>query len=672
MEPDFSGYATKTGLECADGRTIMPDAFKHMNGAKVPLVWHHGHNDPENVLGHVMLENRPDGVYARGYFNQTPKGRHAKKMVEHKDIDQLSIYANKLVEKTNQVFHGFIKEVSLVIAGANPGARIDFVNLQHSDDPNDVTPLEDEAVIYTGLKLKHAEDPDDEDDAEGDDEEENNEEDGEAVEHSSVKEVYDTLNEEQKDLVHFLLGSVAEAAEGAEHSGVSKNNEGGLSHEEGNETMRRNVFEMTGTGGAGGDQHVLSHADLEGIKATAKRTGSLKVAVEEYALAHGIENIGTLFPDPKSMSDRPEFITRENSWVSGVINGVHRTPFSRIRTMFADLTYEAARAKGYITGEFKKEEWFGTSKRTTAPTTIYKKQKLDRDDMLDITDFEVVAWLKWEMRFMIEEECARAILIGDGRDPGDEDKVRDPASGSDGQGIRSIYNEGEVFQTTLYVNLGDANSSRLEAVEAILRHRKYYKGTGMPTLYTTEGELVEMLLTKDTQNRLLWESKEKLASYLRVKDIIAVEPMEEVADLWGIIVNLQDYNVGTDRGGELTMFDDFDIDYNQYKYLIETRFSGALIRPKSAIIIKKTASGAALVTPNAPTFVEATGVVTIVATTGVVYKNKVTGATLSTGAQSALAEGATLVVLATPASSSYYLADNEEDEWSFTRPVAEA
>jgi hypothetical protein len=669
MEPDFSGYATKTGLECADGRTIMPDAFKHMDGKRVPLVWHHGHSEVDNILGHAVLEARDDGVYARGYFNDTPKGLHAKGMVQHADIDSLSIWANKLLERGKQVFHGMIKEVSLVISGANPGAKIDFVAIQHSADPDDVTQLSDEAIIFTGLSFEHgalSEEPKVEDKPEVDEE---------ALKHASIKEVYDTLNPDQLDMVHFMLASVAEAADKVEHSDTKPNdNEGGLSHEEGSETMRRNVFETNG-GGSGGtstqtaERRTLSHDDMKAITDSAKRSGSLKHAVEEYALAHGIENIGTLFPDAKSLADRPEFITRENSWVTGVINGVNRTPFSRIRTMFADLTYEAARAKGYVTGAFKKEEWFGVSKRTTAPTTIYKKQKLDRDDILDITDFEVVAWLKFEMQFMIKEECARAILIGDGRDGGDEDKIKDPASSADGQGIRSVYNEGEVFQTTAYVNLGDTNSSRLEAMETILRHRRFYKGTGMPTLYTTEAEIVEMLLIKDGQNRVMWESKDKLASYLRVRDIVAVEPMEEVADLWGIMVNLADYNVGTDRGGELTMFDDFDLNYNQYLYLIETRFSGALVKPKSALIIKKTASTNVLVTPNAPTFVESTGVITIVATTGVVYKNKDTNATLSTGAQSALAAGASLTVLATPASG-YYLSNNEDDEWTFTRPAA--
>jgi HK97 family phage prohead protease len=669
MEPDFGGYATKVGLKCRDGRTIMPGAFEHMDKMRVPLVWHHVHADPENVLGHAVLEVRKDGVYAKGYFNETSRGMHAKAMVKHKDIEFLSIYANDLDERGKQVYHGQIKEVSLVIAGANPGARIDYVNIKHSS--GEVIQLDDDVIIYTGLPIEHSgvDDEDDEDDEEHEDDSTDEE-----LKHSTMKEVYNTLNPEQLDLVHFLLGAVGEASEdSAEHSDASNDNpENTLSHEEGTESMRRNVFEdNAGTKDSKGESKSLSHSDIEGIVTEAKRTGSFKHAVKEYALAHGIENIGSLFPDATNLTDRPEFITRENSWVTGVISGVHRTPFSRIRTMFADLTFEAARAKGYITGEFKKEEWFGTSKRVTTPTTIYKKQKLDRDDILDITDFEVVAWLKFEMDFMIKEEIARAILIGDGRDPGDEDKIKDPASSSDGAGIRSILHEGEVFQTTLYVNLADANSSRLEAIEAILRHRKYYKGSGMPTLYTTEGELVEMLLTKDTTNRLLWESKDRLASYLRVKDIVAVEPMEEETDLFGIIVNLADYNCGTDRGGELTMFDDFDIDYNQYKYLLETRFSGALTKPKSAMIIMKTVAGAALVVPNEPTFVESTGVVTIVATTGVVYKNKATNATLSTGAQSALAEGASITVLATPASSSYYLADNEEDEWTFTRPVAE-
>jgi len=659
---DFSGYATKAGLKCSDGRTITAQAFQHMNGLKVPLVWQHGHGDPENVLGHAILECRHDGVYAHGFFNGSQKAQHVKMLVHNGDVNKMSIYANQLKEHAKQVLHGMIREVSLVIAGANPGAFIDQVRVSHSDDPNDFTELEDEAIIHMGLQLEfvHA-DADDEDDEEGD-----------TVEHAgkTVQQIYDSMTPEQQEVCNFMVATALDMpGDAAEHSDT--NNEGdNLEHQEGNADMgtTRNVFDQSG--GQTDDKHTLSHDAVKGIFADALRMGSMKDAVEAYALKHNIDNIDLLFPDAKMIGDRPDFVKRRTEWVTKVLNATSKSPFSRIKTMTADLTFDEARAKGYVKGNMKKEEFFAVSKRTTSPTTIYKKQKLDRDDILDITSFDVVAWLKFEMRFMLEEEAARAILIGDGRDVGDEDKIKDP-TGQDGIGIRSIYNDDEFYVTTVNVNILDANSDYNEIVEAVLLARRFYKGTGTPDFYSTEEMITRMLLSKDGMQRRRWNSVAELATAMRVNEVIAVEPMEEIEGLIGIVVNLTDYNVGTDKGGEINFFDDFDIDYNQYKYLMETRFSGALIKHKSALKIMSQASGAALVDPiTAPTFVEATGVVTIPTQTGVTYKNSDTNATLSAGAQAALAPGATLNVLAVPASASYYFETDAEDEWSFTRPAA--
>lgn len=700
-KPDFGGYATKAGLKCSDGRTITPEAFKHMNGVKVPLVWQHGHNDPDNVLGHVMLEARKDGVYAHGFFNNTKSGQNAKALVEHEDINALSIYANQLVEKAKSVLHGMIREVSLVLSGANPGALIDYVNVAHADGGTEV--LDDEAIIYTGLTIEHG------DKTYGSRTSSKTEElvDGVVVstrtsssesvntikekpsldmaysdlahkkadDGATAQDVYDSLSDDQKNLVHYMIGAALQAAQDkkAQHSATQKTEdttgEGDLKHKEGPDDMTstHNVFEKNGT--AGGEKHVLSHDDMKGIVADAIKVGSLKEAVESYALAHGIENIEVLFPDAKSLTDRPEFNKRRTEWVAGVINGTRHSPFARVKSLTADLTFEEARAKGYIKGSLKKEEFFSVSKRVTTPTTIYKKQKLDRDDIIDITDFDVVAWLKMEMRMMLEEELARAILIGDGRAVDDEDKIKDPAGATEGAGIRAIANEHELYATTVNVNILDASSDYNEIVEAVLRARRFYKGTGTPTFYTTELILTEMLLTKDGFNRRRWNTVQELATALRVSDVVAVEVMEDEPDLVGIVVNLADYNVGADRGGEVNLFDDFDIDYNQYKYLIETRVSGALVKIKSALIVRQVAGTDVLVAPNAPTFVEATGVVTIPTQTGVVYKNFDTGATLTGGAQAALAPGASLHVLAVPAAG-YYFATNAEDEWTFTRPAA--
>jgi hypothetical protein len=511
---------------------------------------------------------------------------------------------------------------------------------------------------------------------------------GDALEHATVQELYDALSDDNKTLVHVLVaaaldtktsGEVAQSDGDATNKSDEKTDkstaEGDLVHQEGTGevTTTHNVFENNGAGVAGinkADRVYVSHDDMKLIVEDAKRPGNtLKTAVEAYALKHGIENIDTLFPDPKALTDRPEWNKRRTEWVAGVLGGTKKSPFSRVKSLTADLTFEDARAKGYIKGNFKKEEFFSVSKRTTSPTTIYKKQMLDRDDIVDITDFDVVAWLKIEMRMMLEEEIARAVLIGDGRAVDDVDKIKDPIGATDGVGVRSIMNDHELYATTITVNIDDASSSYNEVVEAVLRARRFYKGSGTPTLYTTEAVLVEMLLLKDTQNRRLYNNEAELANALRVAAIIPVEVMEDEPTLVGIIVNLSDYNIGADRGGEINLFDDFDIDYNQYKYLIETRISGALTKIKAALVIKKTAASNVLVTPNSPTFVPSTGVVTIVATTGIVYKNSDTNATLSTGAQTALAAGDTLNVIATPASG-YYLANNAEDEWSFTRPAA--
>jgi hypothetical protein len=693
-KPDFSGYATKAGIKCSDGRTITPEAFKHQDSVTVPLVWQHAHNSPENILGHAVLEARPDGIYAYGYFNETKGGQNAKALVEHKDINAMSIFANGLVEKAKSVLHGMIREVSLVLSGANPGALIDFVNIAHGDE---IEVLEDEAIIYTGLVLEH------EDRTWGTKTESTRTElvNGEVVStHTSTSEssnnmkskpsldqawsdlahkgktaqdVYDTLTEEQQNVVTYMIGVALEASTNntvAQSATDPENkNEGDLTHKEGSGDMSRNVFEK-GAPGAQGEKHELTHDAIKGIVASAVKGGSLKAAVEEYALEHGIENIDVMFPDAKSLTDRPEFNKRRTEWVAGVINGTRHSPFARVKSLTADLTFEDARAKGYIKGTLKKEEFFAVSKRITTPTTIYKKQKLDRDDIIDITDFDVVAWLKMEMRMMLEEELARAILIGDGRALDNDDKIKDPAGATEGAGIRAIANEHELYATTVNVNILDASSDYNEVVEAVLRARRYYKGTGMPTFYTTEIILTEMLLTKDGFGRRRWNTEQELATALRVAAIVPVEVMEDETSLVGIVVNLADYNVGADRGGEVNLFDDFDIDYNQYKYLIETRVSGALVKIKSALIIRQVAGTDVLVAaPNPPTFVSSTGVVTIVATTGIVYKNAVTGATLSTGAQSALAPGAEITVRATPAAG-YYLSTNAEDEWTFERPAA--
>lgn len=658
-KPDFSGYATKAGLKCSDGRTITPDAFKHQDQQTVPLVWQHSHNEPSNVLGYATLEHREDGVYAYGFFNETDQAKNAKTLVEHGDIKSLSIYANQLTEKSKQVLHGFIRELSLVLSGANPGALIDNITLAHSD--GEMVTLDDEAVIYTGLEINHA------------DGESTDATDGEHVasaEDPTVQEVYDSMTSDQQDVVHYMVAAALESVgstlkQGATESDEKAEDASELVHddkEEEGQRMTRNVFEEQNGGKK--EEKALSHDALKGIVEEAQKGGSLKGAFEAYALEHGIENIDILFPDARNVTDTPEFDQRRVEWVSGVINGTKHSPFSRIKSMVADITFDDARAKGYIKGNLKKEEFFGVSKRTTTPSTIYKKQKLDRDDIVDITDFDVVAWLKAEMRLMLDEELARAVLIGDGRDVADEDKIRDPAGAPEGAGIRSILYDHDLYAATVTV---DDSAPPVDVVDAIISNMGFYKGSGSPTFYTTLPTLTSLLLSRNSQtgNRY-WRTPAELASEMGISNIVVVEVMEGEEDLIGIIVNLKDYTVGADKGGDVNFFDDFDIDYNQYKYLLETRISGALTKIRSALVIKRASAGATLATPEEPDFDEATGKVTVKTTSGVTYKNKETGATLTTAAPVTLAAGDSITVEATPASGSIYFENNVDDQWTFT------
>lgn len=563
---DFSGWATRNNLRCSDGRTIMKDAFKHNDGQTVPLVWNHQHNDPLNVLGHALLENRDEGVYAYCKFNETESGKNAKLLVEHGDVSALSIYANQLKQQGSNVIHGTIREVSLVLAGANPGAFIDSV-MSHGEESDD------EAIIYTGedISLFHA------------DEKKDKPVDEKSEDEETVADVFNTLTEKQKTVVYAMIGQALEEKEESEDNNDNNDSKGG------NKTMKHNVFDKEDA-----KKDVLSHSDLEAIFADAKRYGSLKDSV----LAHGIEQIDYLFPDAKNVTDTPQFIQRDMGWVQKVMNSVHRTPFSRIKSVLADITEDDARAKGYIKGKQKKDEVFTLLKRTTTPTTIYKKQKLDRDDVVDITDFDVVAWLKSEMRMMLDEEIARAILVGDGRLSSSDDKINE-------QNIRPIWKDDDLYTIKAPVEVASNATSDQKAkafIRAAIKARKNYKGSGEPTLYTTEDVLTDCLLMEDTTGRVIYDSVAKLATALRVKEIVTVPVMENqtrtdsennTLSLMGLIVNLADYNVGADKGGAVNMFDDFDIDYNAQKYLIETRCSGALIKPYSAIALelKTTAAG---------------------------------------------------------------------------------
>ena len=586
---DFSGWATRNDLKCSDGRTIRKDAFAHNDGQTVPLVWNHQHNDPLNVLGHALLENRNEGVYTYCTFNETESGQAAKQLVEHGDVVALSIYANKLIQQGGNVTHGVIREVSLVLAGANPGAYIDSV-IAHGEES------EEEAVVFTGEDIEvHHTDAEEIQETEGEQKVENeeikhadeqavdtqateNKEESTGSEEKTVQEVFDTLTEEQKNVVYAIIGQAVEDAEN------QNNNEN-----EGENNMKHNVFEnetQDETLIHKDNGEALTHSEMNEIFAEAKRSGSLKDAV----LAHGITDIDYLFPEAKYVTEAPGVISRDTTWVSDFMGKVHKSPFSRIKSMFANLTEDEARAKGYIKGNLKKEQVFGLLKRSTTPTTIYKKQKLDRDDVIDITDFDVVSFIKTEMREMLNEEIARACLVGDGRPSSSDDKINE-------LNIRPIWTDEELYTIQKDVEVtadADADTIAKAFIRAAVKARKEYKGSGNPTLYTTEDVLTDCLLMEDKTGRVIYDTVAKLATALRVKDIVTVEVMEnqtrtvdgKVKSLMAIIVNPKDYNIGADKGGAVNMFDDFDIDYNQQKYLIETRCSGALVKPYSAIALE--------------------------------------------------------------------------------------
>ena len=835
MEFDFSGYATRADTKCSDGRTIKPNAFKSDDGKQVPLCWQHGHSEVNNVLGHAVLENRVDGVYAWCKFNDTASGQQARELVRHKDVTSLSIYANNLVERGKDVVHGVIREVSLVLAGANPGALIDNVILAH-DGMEDI--LDEEAVIYSGEEIEfveHSEDDEadlahygvkgmkwgvrNEDDRAGsrptkgekaaakggrsaekadkkwersiqvraaismkdtidlhnsvaksmngpngviaklnnnpkykdadfredsplrreyyaefaktadqlvqraadqkfgtnasgskkveawyeedsllpsyrivdvedvkhadeaflemnvvfkdgfivklDDLEMPVEHAATDTEERTFKEVYDEMDEEQQALVRYIISQLpgdppdneADKAEHGDNTGevlgaseTTNTTDNADEAEEGN-TMSHNIFESTETKPAGA---VLSHSDIKGIFEDFKKIGSLKDAVEKYALQHGIENIDLMFPDAQAVTNTPDFVKRQTEWVADVMNGTRHTPFSRIKSLTADLTVEEARAKGYIKGHMKKEEFFALAKRVTTPQTVYKKQKLDRDDIVDITDFDVVTWLKAEMRLMLNEEIARAILVGDGRSNADDDKIKE-------ENIRPIMNDAELYVTKVYAKVTD--DSAKDIVNSAVRYRRHYKGSGNPVFFTSEDVLASLLLEEDTIGRRLYNTVNDLQAALRVSKIVAVEVFDEYPNLLGIMVNLADYVVGSDKGGAVALFDDFDIDYNQFKYLIETRLSGALVKPKSAVVIMRAKPTDKLARPTEPAFNAATGVITIPTVTGVHYQTPL-GTTVTTN--QTVPAGESLTIYAVPADG-YYFATNADDEWVYTR-----
>jgi HK97 family phage prohead protease len=727
---DFSGYATRNNLRCSDGRTILAGAFDQNDGTVVPLVWQHGHDEPTNVLGHVKLEKRDDGIYAHASFNATQAGQHAKEMVKHGDVKFLSIWANQLVERVTDattrakdVIKGNIREVSLVMAGANPGAFIDNINIAHGDGEFEI--VSDEAYITTGEEinpepaLSHA-----------------------AEDEETVQDVLDTLNEKQQTAVNYLLSEALANGSSIEHSDTAGDDEGDSSGEdpvsdetssddseaseessdsedvedagntdgsenseesdestvdsadsEGSDdsddseaeagdavqhtdnqednSMTHNVFDQAGQGGSSGTrpQVHLSHDDVKAIVQDwqTSASGSLKQAVQRFVqdkgvevggqLQHGIENIDYLFPDAQMLENSPQFVSRRMEWVDNVLSSVRKSPFSRIKSVTADITPDEARARGYVKGNLKNEEFFAMSKRETTPQTIYKKQKLDRDDVIDITDLDVVAWLKAEMKVMLEEELAGAILVGDGRSNGDVDKIIETK-------IRPVATDAELYTTTVNVNLLDNNSTVEELIDAAVTHRRYYKGSGQPSFYTTEEIIGKFLTVKDNFGRRLYNTLADVAAALRVREVVPVEVMERDSTLVGVMVNLADYTLGADKGGQVSMFDDFDLDYNKLLYLIETRVSGALTIPKSALVFRQTASNSVLVVPTEPAFDGDEIVVPTI--TGVTYhQDTATGTTMVTGTPVAVADGVTKHVVAT-ANSGYHFSSNAIDEWDFT------
>lgn len=593
---DFSGYATKANLLCSDGRRIMKDCFKNDSGRTVPLVWQHMHNSPDNVLGHCLLENVDDGVIAYGKFNNSEMGKKAKLLVEHGDINAMSIWANQLKQIGADVMHGVIKEVSLVLAGANPGALIDNVSISHSDGT--MTESEEDAIIYTGEEIAIG-------DVEHEDKDTSNTED--------PKEIFNTLTDKQKDVVYAIVGSLLENQEGESESEAEQADDSGESFHEEEKTMKVNVFEQGSAKPA--TTNTLSHSDFDKINEEAKRCGSFRQAYRDYIeanhIAHGadnrpaeapgtagtdygISNLDVLFPEYRNISETPEVIKRDDAWVASVIGGARKVPFAKIRTMTFDITEDTARARGYKKGHLKKEEVIKMAKRTTGPCTIYKKQRLDRDDIIDITSFDVVSFLKREMQGMLREEIARQILISDMRDGGAEDKI-------DNECLRPIYKEAELYAYHTEVTIPEENPNDTNAndwvalIDSIRLAMVDYNGSGSPTLFMTKENHTKLRMIRDRLGRKLYDSDAALADALDVDRIVDVPVMKDVKSengkkLFGIIVDMRDYTIGTNRGGETTFFDDFDIDYNQYKYLYETRLSGALTRTDSAVILETKAN----------------------------------------------------------------------------------
>lgn len=730
MEPDFSGWATKAGLRCSDGRTILPDAFKDQDRMQVPLVWQHGHNDPKNVLGHAILENRgSEGVYAYCYFNNSPSAKQAKEAVRHKDINRMSIWANGLVEKGKAVYHGIIREVSLVLSGANPGAVIENVSIRHSSDGDEPWEevLEDQVIIHTDLPLEHESPEDDEvisddnsenDNSKNDNNGTNNKNDDETeggqvaqTQEKTVQEVFDSMNDDQKNLLHAMVEDALNdgSDESIEHAGASdtadmtvedvynsmtevqqevlhymigealkaaggdsvaqsalgtEENDNNTGNEKGDtvdEVVKHNVFEDQADGAQKQSGGILSHDALNEIvsEAASKKSGSLMEVFKDYALSHGIDEIELLFPEAVSIDDTPQLHSRRTEWVQKFLPATRKVPFSRIKSIHFDLTFEEARAKGYVKGNLKKEEYIKAARRITNPTTVYKKQKLDRDDVVDITEFDVVAFLEAEMRLMLDEEVARAGLLGDGRAADDEDKINE-------EGIRPIVSDDEMYTTQVNVNINDTDSDASEIVDAVIENRQYYKGTGLPTFYTKESVIARFLKLKDSLGRRIYRDLGEVANELRVSEIVPVEVMEEYPNILGVIVNPVDYTFGATRGGEISRFDQFDIDYNQHKYLIETRVSGALTKLKSALVLNSMGASDTLVVPTAPTFDATTGELTINDTANVVYKNADTDATLNNaGSPYTVDSGDTIHVHAT-AAAGHYFANSVNDDWYFT------
>lgn len=583
---DFKGYCTKNNVKCADGRTIRKDAFKDCDGQRVPLVWNHLHNSPDNVIGYAILENRDEGVYAYGYFNESDNGKYAKTAVNHGDISAMSIYANQLKEIKGDVLHGKIREVSLVYSGANPEAFIDTV-ISHGEESDD------SAIIYTGefFELFHST----ENNKEGEKMDDKKDIKESVVEHKdnpdsnkekTIGDIFNTLTDEQKDAVYAIIGQVIEdSKKDVSHSDDTKKDDKNIKHsdeKEGANEMKHNIFD----GETSAKENVISHSDMTAIINDAKRFGSMK----ESALQHGITNISYLFPEDKVVSNTPDWVKRDTTWVDYFMSAVKHTPFSRVKSRYADITEDDARAKGYIKEHMKKEEFFALAKRSTEPTTIYKKQKIDRDDVIDITDFDVISWLKGEMRVMLDEEIARAALVSDGRDPASDDKIAEDH-------IRPIWKDSDVYSVKKLQTIGATDTEDKIAhdfIRMVIKSHKDYKGSGNPTLFITEDLLSDCLLMEDNQGRIIYDSIEKLATALRVRKIQSVPVMENCTRTVGgathtlraIMVNLADYTIGADKGGAVNMFDDFDIDYNAQKYLIETRCSGALTKPYSAIVFE--------------------------------------------------------------------------------------